>query len=155
MREPLLKILALLGVSYVSADVQFIDFWEETDEFAAELFTEINSISGKKFASSFQNRYERAKRAAEFYQDSGPCDSSFTNPTYELVEMKRFDRREAMATNLVNLADMLDGWIDSYACLAAHDRVSGKKIRVPRRSIKDIRKLSERKQYQVIFSYIL
>ncbi|CAG5078437.1 Oidioi.mRNA.OKI2018_I69.PAR.g8984.t1.cds [Oikopleura dioica] len=147
VKEILSYFLAFSWVGLARADFQFIDFWEASDEYAAEIFSTLN-VGSKKFASSFQNRYNRAKLAAKFYQDSGPCDSGFTNPSYEPVEMKIFDPRAAMSTNLRNFADMLDSWINSYACLASRDRVAGKQIRVPQRSVKDIRKMSKRDEFQ-------
>ena len=141
MREQFLaSFLALHGAKFARADFQFIEFWEAADEYASELFSALGAAS-KKHASAFDNRYERAKRAVEFYQDSGPCDSGFTNPSYEPVEMRSFDTRASLATNLNQFADMLDDWIDSYACLASHNRVEGKKIRVPERSVKERFKL--------------
>ena len=110
MRDLLSSFVAFNGASLARADFQFMDFWQEADSFASEIFSSLNQDS-KKIAASFYNRYERAKRASMFYQDSGPCDSSFTNPSYAPVEMFVFDSRAAMATNLENLADMLGNWI--------------------------------------------
>ena len=152
VKEILSCYLVFSGVGLTRADFQFIDFWEASDEYAAEIFSTLNAGS-KKLASSFQNRYNRAKLAAKFYQDSGPCDSGFTNPSYEPVEMKVFDSRAAMSTNLLNFAEMLDSWIESYACLASRDRVAGKQIRVPQRSVKDIRKMSKRNEFQALVEF--
>nr|CCG47874.1 oikosin 30c [Oikopleura dioica] len=133
MRDLLSKFIAFHGASLARADFQFIDFWQEADSFATEIFTSLN-LDNKKVASSFYNRYQRAKQATRFYQDSGPCDSGFTNPSYEPVDVVSFDDRAAMSTNLENFADMLGDWIESYACLESHERVAGKQIRVPERS---------------------
>ena len=147
MRDLLSKFVAFHGASLARADFQFIDFWQEADSFATEIFTSLN-LDSKKVASSFYNRYQRAKLATRFYQDSGPCDSGFTNPSYEPVDVVSFDDRAAMSTNLKNFADMLGDWIESYACLESHERVAGKQIRVPERSVKDIRKMSRKTEYQ-------
>jgi hypothetical protein len=147
MRDLLSGFVAFHGATLARADFQFIDFWQEADSFATEIFTSLNEDS-KKVASSFYNRYNRAKLASKFYQDSGECDSGFTNPSYEPVEMVSFDERAAMSTNLKNFADMLGDWMESYACLESHDRVAGKEIRVPERSVKDIRKMSRKSEYQ-------
>jgi len=147
MRDLLSGFVAFHGASLARADFQFMDFWQEADSIATEIFTSLNEDS-KKVASSFWNRYSRAKLATKFYQDSGECDSGFTNPSYEPVEVVSFDERAAMSTNLKNFADMLDDWIESYACLKSHDRVAGKQIRVPERSVKDIRKMSRKSEYQ-------
>ena len=143
MRDLLSSFVAFHGASLARADFQFIDFWQEADSFAAEIFTNLNEDSRK-----FRRRYNKAKLVSKFYQDSGECDSGFTNPSYEPVEMVSFNERAAMSTNLKNFADMLEDWIESYACLESHDRVAGKQIRVPERSVKDIRKMSRKSEYQ-------
>lgn len=85
-----------------------------------------------------------------FYQDSGPCDSRIWSPTYDLVDVKKYNRREAIATNIENLAQMLADWMSSYACLTAEDKALGRRISVPKRSIKDIRRLTQIPAFQRI-----
>ncbi|CBY36748.1 unnamed protein product [Oikopleura dioica] len=151
MREKLLLgFLTLQNVSVASADVQFINFWRESDAFSASVFEDIYTTNGKRYAKQFARRYQRVKQLMSFYQDSGPCDSKIWSPNYELVEEKKYNRREAIAINIGNLAQMLANWMSSYACFTAADRGLGKRISVPKRSIKDIRRLTQIPAFQRI-----
>ncbi|CBY25150.1 unnamed protein product [Oikopleura dioica] len=151
MREKLLLcFLTLQNVSLASADVQFINFWRESDAFSASVFEDIYTTNGKRYAKQFARRYQRVKQLMSFYQDSGPCDSKLWSPNYELVEVKKYNRREAIAINIGNLAQMLADWMSSYACFTAADRGLGKRISVPKRSIKDIRRLTRISAFQRI-----
>jgi len=90
--------------------VQFLDFWKESDVFALQ----INNELGR--ARVFYKKYTNLKKVLQHYQNEGDCEGGHSDPTYERVNMKSFDERLNQAANIDNFLEMMEDWIQSYAC---------------------------------------
>ncbi|CAG5100153.1 Oidioi.mRNA.OKI2018_I69.XSR.g16868.t1.cds [Oikopleura dioica] len=128
----------LLAIFVGSGEADFLDFWRETDIFAHQ----IRDTIYKKGAQKFSKKYDRVREVVNFYQSSGECDSVVTSPTYEPVTFDEgsFDRRASPATNIAVFTDLIDRWIQSYACiedLATFDSIV--------EALSDIFKIAKRK----------
>jgi hypothetical protein len=104
----------LAGLSH--ARVQHLDFWRECDSFALNIQDDISKTLGNGPGSKkFSRKYENLKKVLKYYQDFY-CESEFTDPTLELVTIREYDEQLNEARNIRNLADMIEEWIESYAC---------------------------------------
>ncbi|CAG5108242.1 Oidioi.mRNA.OKI2018_I69.chr1.g3702.t1.cds [Oikopleura dioica] len=112
MREPFL-ISFLIGLSQTAAPhQQFLDFWDDLDSFVFEAF-DLRSRVPWKMRRKLINRYEATRKVMQLYQNEGPCESS---PIFELVEMHEFDETKTPSENIEILGEMINDWIQSYAC---------------------------------------
>ena len=94
--------------------VQFLDFWTETDIFA---FRIQDAVSDVVKGNMFFRKYENVRQVLQHYQNDGDCESVLSDPSYAQINVKTFDDKLSEAANIDNLVDMLDDWIQSYACI--------------------------------------
>jgi hypothetical protein len=90
---------------------QFLDFWKETDVFALQIHDVL--VSGRRFGFIYNN----LRKATEYYQSEGDCDSQITNPSYEEIPVMTFDEQLNVAANVENFVEMIENWIESYVCV--------------------------------------
>jgi len=88
--------------------VQFLEFWKESDAFSEKIYF---SIENKITRKLFIRKYERLRQAILFYRDEGVCESTITEPTYEEVLMQSFDKKISSGENVERLGIMLNDWI--------------------------------------------
>ena len=112
-----MKFSAAFLASLTSADpVQHLDFWRECDTFALQIQNDVTNNLGKvPKHRKFTSKYEILKNVLKYYQDFY-CESEFADPTLELVTIREYDEKLNEARNIRNLADMIEEWIESYAC---------------------------------------
>ena len=110
-----MKVSAAFLAGFCRAEpVQFLDFWTETDIFAFQIQ---NAISDVVKGNAFLRKYENVREVLQHYQNGGNCASHLSNPTYAHVSVATFDEILNEAANIDSLVDMLDDWIQSYACI--------------------------------------
>ena len=112
-----MKFSAVFLASLIRADpVQHLDFWRECDTFALQIQNDVTKNLGKVPGNlKFTRKYENLKKVMKHYQDFY-CDSDFADPTLELVTFREYDEKLNEARNIQNLADMIEEWVESYAC---------------------------------------
>ena len=112
------SILACL-VHAGPVQVQFLDFWKETDVFALQIQDAL--VSGRRFEFIYNN----LRKATEYYQSEGDCNSQFTNPSYQEIAVMTFDEQLNVAANVENFVDMIENWIESYVCAHEKAKING------------------------------
>ena len=138
---------------------QFLDFWDAADEFSFKLGKSLE----KKNGTYLIKKYDKVKEVMKFYRsgDFGDCSYGKRNsmtfqPSYEEVTVEEFDMKKALSENILNFANMLEDWIDSYVCLGRYGK---KRVLVnARESVDDIKTLAtlseyQPKEYSYFFSY--
>ncbi|CAG5081118.1 Oidioi.mRNA.OKI2018_I69.PAR.g9791.t1.cds [Oikopleura dioica] len=110
-----MKISPFLTILSVSAEAGPLDFWTESDIYAYRVQ---KSIQKKGIANRFIKKYDQVRDAMRWFQDEGVCDSVVSSPSYEPVGFDAvFDARASPGANIGSLADLLDRWTQSYACI--------------------------------------
>ena len=132
-------ILSIFYSSTFGGPIQLISFWQETDFFALQIQ---NAFRTAEAARQFSFAYDRVREVMEFYQDTGDCDYSFSNPTFELVEAFAFDRDLPLPENIDNLVWNVDEWIDSYSCVGLFGDYENR-ARMVFNALKKLREISE------------
>ena len=93
--------------------VQFLDFWKETDVFALQIN---NAVAELGEGRVIYRKYKLLKKVLQHYQNEGDCEGGHSDPTYEQVNLTSYDERLNEAANIDNFLDMMEDWIESYAC---------------------------------------
>ena len=129
----------LAGLGRANPD-QFLDFWRETDVFAFQIKNAVSDVvNGKRFFKKYKN----LRQVLQHYQNAGDCESQLSDPTYARVSLKTFDEKLNEAANIDNFVDMLDDWIESYACIDKK-----KTLNVYNRAINLMRQVGDNEEFQ-------
>lgn len=136
-----MKFSAVFLAGLSRADpVQFLDFWSESDVFAFQLQ---NAVSDVVKGNRFYRKYKNLRQVLQHYQNEGECEGDLSDPTYERVNVKTFDEKLNEAANIDNFVNMLDDWIQSYACIDKKN-----KLNMFNRAINLMRQVGDRDEFQ-------
>lgn len=72
--------------------------------------------------------YNDYRKIMKFYQPSGTCESTISNPTYQEINIVHFQRDLSTGVNMKNLLGMLREWKKSYACIPDKLKVHHKSL---------------------------
>ena len=113
-----MKFSAAFLASLTIADpVQHLDFWRECDTIALQIQNDISKkLNNGRGHLKFTRKYEILKNVLKYYND-WHCESEFTDLTGLFIEIREYDEKLNEARNIRNLADTIDEWIHSYACI--------------------------------------
>merc|ERR1719223_1807765 len=120
--------------------VQFLDFWTETDVFAFQIQ---DAVSDVVKGNRFFRKYKNLRQVLQHYQNSGDCEGDLSDPTYARVNVATFDEKLNEAANIENFVDMLDDWIQSYACIDKKN-----KLNMYNRAMNLMRKVGDNEEFQ-------
>ncbi|CAG5110316.1 Oidioi.mRNA.OKI2018_I69.chr2.g4729.t1.cds [Oikopleura dioica] len=111
-----MKVSPFVAIFANSSNADFFKFWGDADVFAYQVR---ESFPRPGLGRRFLKKYDEVQQIVRYFQLAGVCESSITSPTHEPAQNfdAVFDSRASPSTNIEALANLLERWIESYACV--------------------------------------